>query len=269
MKNQEQIKRTVKEKYSTIAMESYRNNSCCSCGCLEESSKSNPVVKDEYKNLDGYMPDADLGLGCGIPTEYARLKKGDTVVDLGSGAGNDCFVARAAVGEEGLVIGLDMSEPMVHKARENAIIQGYNNVEFHVCEIEQMILEDNTADVVISNCVLNLVPAKRKVLSEIYRILRPGGHFSISDIVLNNPLPGSLKTQAELYVGCIAGASLKKEYMAYIEESGFKNIEVLVEKEIPLQEEWLKEFLSESEIKQLHEANPGIRTITIYAEKPT
>ena len=188
--NAENLKEIVKEKYGSIADQSREQNasSCCgaSCGCdtLDAS-----IMAEDYSKLKGYVPDADLGLGCGLPTEFALIKEGDTVVDLGSGAGNDAFVARSIAGANGKVIGIDMTEKMISKARTNAEKLGFNNVEFRLGDIEDMPLSDAIADVVVSNCVLNLVPDKVKAFAEVFRVLKPGGHFSVSDIVLEGDFP--------------------------------------------------------------------------------
>jgi len=224
-------------------------------------------MQDKYDNLDGYVADADLGLGCGLPTEYAGIKKGDTVVDLGSGAGNDVFVARAIVGDEGKVIGLDMTEEMIEKANKNNTKLGYKNVEFHFGDIEQMPFENSIADVVVSNCVLNLVPDKQKAFSEIYRILKPGAHFCVSDIVLKGKLPEGLQKSAEMYAGCVAGALQQDEYLSTIKETGFKNVEIKKTKVIELPDDVLKEYLDDSEIKMFKMNNVGIFSITVIGYK--
>ncbi len=267
MKSSEEIKQIVNEKYSQIARASSQKKSCC---CCDESAKSsdNTDISEEYIGLRGYDKDADLGLGCGIPTSYARLKKGDTVVDLGSGAGNDCFVTRAEVGPEGKVIGIDMSQDMIDKARQNASRLGYTNVEFKLGEIESLPLDDETTDVVISNCVLNLVPDKRKTMQEIYRVIRPGGHFSVSDIALKKPLPEQLREQAELYVGCISGAVLIDEYLDHIRAAGFRNIEILKERSVDLPDDLLAQYLSEQELANFRDKDSGVFSITVYGEKP-
>ena len=172
-------------------------------------------MMDDYSETSGYVEDADLGLGCGLPTQFAKIKKGDTVIDLGSGAGNDCFVARHETGSEGKVIGIDFTPIMIQKARNNAEKLGYNNVEFREGDIDAMPVSNDVADVIVSNCVLNLVPSKQKVIGEIFRVLKPGGHFSISDIVLVGNLPDALKEDAEMYAGCVAGAIQKTEYLQF------------------------------------------------------
>jgi ubiquinone/menaquinone biosynthesis C-methylase UbiE len=218
--------------------------------------------------LDGYVPDADLGLGCGLPTQFAEIKKGDTVVDLGSGAGNDCFVARAITGESGKVIGIDMTEAMIDKARENAEKLGFNNVEFRFGDIEKIPLTADSADVVVSNCVLNLVPDKRKAFQEIFRILKPNGHFSISDVVLVGKLPESLREASEMYVGCVSGALQKSEYLDIINRSGFVNCKVQKEKLITLPDDILADYLTVKQIEDYKNSGVGIYSITVYAEKP-
>ncbi len=212
MKNSEEIKEMVKERYGEIADQSKSQNetSCCgsSCGCV---TIDEAIMAEDYSKLKGYAQDADLGLGCGLPTEYAKIRPADTVVDLGSGAGNDAFIARAITGTEGKVIGVDFTERMIEKARLNAEKLGFHNVEFRLGDIEKLPLSSNVADVVVSNCVMNLVPDKTKAFTETYRILKPGGHFSISDVVLTGKLPEGLLKNAEMYAGCIAGAIPKEE----------------------------------------------------------
>ncbi len=265
MQNEKEIKEIVKEKYGEIAKNTSKG---CGCGC----GSSNKIVgytimQDEYEHLDGYVAEADLGLGCGLPTEFAGIKEGDTVVDLGSGAGNDVFVARAIVGDSGKVIGIDMTEEMIAKANRNNQKLGYKNVEFKLGDIDSMPLENSVADVVVSNCVLNLVPDKRKAFAEIYRIIKPGGHFCVSDIVLKGELPVNLKKSAEMYAGCVAGAVQQDEYLKIIETIGFKNIEIKKTKVISLPDEILKEYLSDDEIQQYHKSDVGIFSITVIANK--
>ena len=224
-------------------------------------------MSDDYSKLSGYNPDADLGLGCGLPTEFAKIKKGDTVVDLGSGAGNDCFIARAEAGEDGRIIGIDFTPAMIDKARENAIKLGFSNVEFRQGDIEKMPLSNNVADVVVSNCVLNLVPDKDAVFKEIFRVLKPGGHFSISDVVLEGELPEGLKKDAEMYAGCVSGAIQKQEYLELITKNGFSNVVVQKEKIISIPDDILKNYLNEDELERFKKGDTGIFSITVYAEK--
>jgi arsenite methyltransferase len=266
MQSSEEIKQVIKEKYGEIAA---KNQQGCGCGCNSKSNKivGYTVMQDEYDHLDGYVVDADLGLGCGVPTEYAGIKKGDTVVDLGSGAGNDVFVARSIAGDEGKVIGIDFTEEMIHKANANKFRTGFKNVEFKIGEIENIPLQNNAADVVISNCVLNLVPDKRKAFAEIFRILKPGAHFCVSDIVLKGELPVGLRKSAVMYAGCVAGALQQDEYLGIIEETNFKNIEIKRTKVIELPDEVLKEYLNYSEIQKFRNNKIGIFSITVVGYK--
>ncbi len=264
----EELKQLVKEKYSAIAEQSKEQNetSCCGSSCC--ATIDSAIMAEDYTHLQGYIADADLGLGCGLPTEYAQLEEGNVVVDLGSGAGNDCFVARSVVGEAGKVIGIDMTEKMIEKARTNAEKLGYNNVEFRLGDIEKMPLSSCVADVVVSNCVLNLVPNKEKAFAETYRVLKAGGHFSVSDIVLEGNLPAGLQDDASMYAGCVSGAIQKSEYLSIIEKTGFENIQVQKERRITLPDDILKSYLSEEEIVSFKTGKTGIFSITVYAEKP-
>lgn len=268
MQTDEQIKEMVKQKYSEIALQEKETNqsSCCGSGCC--STEVYNIMSDDYATMQGYNPDADLGLGCGLPTQFAKIKKGDTVVDLGSGAGNDCFIARAETGEEGKVIGIDFTTAMVTKARENADKLGFKNVAFIQGDIEKMPVSENTADVIVSNCVLNLVPNKDGVFKEIFRVLKPGGHFSISDVVLVGNLPDTLRKDAEMYAGCVSGAIQKEVYLELINANGFTNVTLQKEKPIIIPDDILKNYLSEAEIDSFKTGNTGIFSITVYAEKP-
>lgn len=268
MKTKINIKEIVKQKYSEIALQDKSKNasSCCGSSCCSDEVYN--IMNDDYASLKGYNPDADLSLGCGLPTQFAKIKEGDTVVDLGSGAGNDCFVARAETGVSGKVIGIDFTTEMINLARKNAEKLGYNNVEFIQGDIENIPLNENTADVVVSNCVLNLVPDKEKVNKEIFRILKSGGHFSISDIVLEGKLPDKILETAEMYAGCVAGALQKNEYLDYINMSGFKNITIQKEKKITVPDDILINYLSAEDIESYKQSGAGIYSITVYAEKP-
>jgi ubiquinone/menaquinone biosynthesis C-methylase UbiE len=226
-------------------------------------------MSDDYNKLEGYNPDADLGLGCGLPTQFANIKKGDVVIDLGSGAGNDAFIARHETGETGKVIGIDFTPAMIGKAIKNAEARGFNNVEFRQGDIEKIPVSAGTADVIVSNCVLNLVPNKNEVFKEIFRVLKPGGHFSISDIVLEGELPREIKEAAEMYAGCVTGAIQKQVYLELIEANGFKNITVQKEKAIIIPDDILSKYLSAEQIEAFKQSCTGIRSITVYAEKPT
>ena len=268
MKTEAELKQVVKEKYASIAEQGKAENAASCCGATTPSNKVYNIMMDDYSEVEGYAPAADLGLGCGLPTQFAKISKGDTVIDLGSGAGNDCFVARHETGLEGKVIGVDFTPVMIRKARENAEKLGFNNVEFREGDIDAMPVSDEASDVVVSNCVLNLVPNKEKVIGEIYRVLKPGGHFSISDIVLVGDLPEALKEDAEMYAGCVAGAIQKNDYLKYIEEAGFKNIQIQKEKPIVIPNDILTKYLSENEAAEFNQGATGIFSISVYAEKP-
>lgn len=268
MQTEEQLKEIVRQKYSEIALQDKATNQASCCGSGSCSTEIYNIMSDDYSDLSGYNPDADLGLGCGLPTQFAKIKKGDTVVDLGSGAGNDCFIARAETGPEGKVIGIDFTPAMIDKARENAEKLGFNNVEFRQGDIEKMPLTADKADVVVSNCVLNLVPNKNNVIKEIFRVLKPGGHFSISDVVLVGELPEALRKDAEMYAGCVSGAIQKSEYLDYIEKNGFVNIQVQKEKAIVIPNDILSNYLSAAEIEEFKSGRTGIFSVTVYAEKP-
>jgi SAM-dependent methyltransferase len=268
MKNETEIKELVREKYSQIASQSKTQNVSSCCGATGCGDVYN-IMADDYTKLDGYDPDADLGLGCGLPTEFAKIKTGDTVVDLGSGAGNDALIARRIVGDRGRVIGIDITEKMIELAKNNAAKLGYKNVEFRHGDIDSMPLFSNKADVVVSNCVLNLVPNKHKVFGEIFRVLKPGGHFSISDIVIEGELPSKWKEIAELYAGCVSGAIQKSEYLSIIEEAGFTNITLQKDKTIVIPDEILTEYLNAEEIDEYKNSNVRITSITVYADKPS
>jgi SAM-dependent methyltransferase len=268
MQTQEQVKDMVRQKYSEIALQDKETNesSCCGSGCC--STEVYNIMADDYTELEGYNPDADLGLGCGLPTQYAKIKKGDVVIDLGSGAGNDAFIARNETGEAGKVIGIDFTPAMIERARQNNEVRGFNNVEFRQGDIEKMPVTANTADVIVSNCVLNLVPNKDAVIKEIQRVLKPGGHFSISDIVLEGQLPKEIREAAEMYAGCVAGAIQKQVYLELIEANGFEHITVQKDKAIIIPDDVLSSYLSAEQIAAFKQSGTGIRSITVYAEKP-
>ncbi|MBH2003575.1 MAG: arsenite methyltransferase [Sphingobacteriia bacterium] len=268
MKNEQALKDIVKEKYTAIAAQPLQQNLSSCCGAGGCSTEVYNIMSDDYTQLHGYNSDADLGLGCGLPTQFAKIKAGDTVVDLGSGAGNDCFVARAETGETGKVIGIDFTPAMLEKARENAAKLGYTNVQFREGDIENMPLASNVADVVVSNCVLNLVPNKDGVFKEIFRVLKPGGHFSISDVVLVGQLPEALRKDAEMYAGCVSGAIQKQVYLELISSNGFNHITIQKEKAIVIPDDILKNYLNEKELADFKKGETGIFSITVYAEKP-
>ena len=268
MPTEEQLKEIVRKKYSEIALQDKETNMQSCCGAGGCSTEVYNIMSDDYTSLEGYNADADLGLGCGLPTQFARIKKGDVVVDLGSGAGNDCFIARHEVGETGKVIGVDFTTAMIDKARANAEARGFNNVEFRQGDIEHMPISANVADVIVSNCVLNLVPNKNGVFQEIYRVLKPGGHFSISDVVLVGALPDGLRKDAEMYAGCVAGAIQKEVYLELIHANGFENVIIQKEKAIVIPDDILKNYLSQDEIHSFKTGDTGIFSITVFAQKP-
>jgi len=264
----EDLKLVVQDKYSQIAKQSglRAQSSCCgTSGCCGELEFS--MIGDEYQNIEGYNPDADLGLGCGIPTQFAGINKGDHVLDLGSGAGNDCFVVRAIIGETGKITGLDFTDAMVAKANENAQKLGYTNVDFVKGDIEEMPLPDNTFDVIVSNCVLNLVPDKNKAFAQILRVLKPAGHFCVSDVVIKGNLPEKLRKDAEMYAGCVSGAVEMAEYLDIINKQGFKNVTVHKQNEIEIPVEVLENYLSKDEITSFKNGDTGIFSITISGYK--
>jgi ubiquinone/menaquinone biosynthesis C-methylase UbiE len=267
--NSTELKEMVRQKYSEIALKDKESNESSCCGatssCCGEGTYT--IMSDDYADLKGYQADADLGLGCGLPTQFARIRRGDTVIDLGSGAGNDCFVARHETGAEGKVIGVDFTPAMIDKARANAEKMGFNNVEFRLGDIENIPVTSGVADVVVSNCVLNLVPDKSAVFGEIKRVLKPGGHFSISDVVLVGELPARLQSVAELYAGCVSGAIQKEEYLRIIQDTGFADITIQKEKQIIIPDQILSDYLSQEEIAQMRSSSPGIFSITVYAKK--
>ena len=268
MKTEKELKEIVRSKYAEIAQQGKALNAASCCGATDASKKVYNIMTDDYSELDGYASDADLGLGCGLPTEFAKIQRGDTVIDLGSGAGNDCFVARHETGMEGKVIGIDFTDEMIRLARKNADKLGFNNVEFRKGDIDDMPVSEDVADVVVSNCVLNLVPNKPKVINEIYRVLKPGGHFSISDIVLVGELPEALRKDAEMYAGCVAGAIQKDEYLGYIQDAGFEHITIQKEKVITIPRDILAKYLDDKGIDSFESGNTGIFSVTVFASKP-
>jgi SAM-dependent methyltransferase len=268
MKTELELKEIVKAKYSEIALQDKETNMSSCCGAGGCSTEIYNIMSDDYTQLPGYVEGADLGLGCGLPTEFAKIKEGDVVVDLGSGAGNDCFVARRSVGASGKVIGIDFTPAMIEKARANAEKMGYHNVEFRQGDIEHMPITSNIADVVVSNCVLNLVPNKHAVIQDIFRVLKPGGHFSISDVVLVGALPEGLRNAAEMYAGCVSGAIQKQVYLELIDANGFENVVIQKEKAIIIPDDILVNYLNPKEIAAFKASQMGIFSVTVFAEKP-
>ena len=259
------IKTIVKEKYGRIALQ---NEPASCCGPVSDCCGVDyTIFSENYESQQGYNKDADLGLGCGIPTEFAGIQPGHHVLDLGSGAGNDCFVARAIVGKTGKVTGLDFSEEMLAKARQNAEKLGYENVKFVSGDIEEMPLEDEQVDVVISNCVLNLVPDKNKAFAEIIRVLKQGGHFCVSDVVVRGELPDKLREDAEMYAGCVSGAMQMEDYLGTIRKAGFKNVQVHKQRSIEVPVNILSTYLNENEIHDFRDNKIGLFSITVSAYK--
>jgi arsenite methyltransferase len=260
-KESERLKEIVREKYAQIAREAPEPGSgpskrkpsspCCSAEtspcCAPAAGPSLSTyysedvagIKAAYEKLNGHMDEADLGLGCGLPTEHAGLAPGQTVVDLGSGAGNDVFIARSAVGDTGRIIGIDMTPEMIGKARA---------------------VDDAAVDVVVSNCVLNLVPDKRRAFAEIFRVLRPGGRFCVSDIVIQGELPAKLRGVAELYVGCVAGALAAEAYLGIINETGFTAIDIKAVKKLDLPDDYMLKYISAEDL--------AVLSITVVGTKP-
>ncbi len=261
-KTETELKQIVKDMYASIAVG--ERQGCCGD---QASEMDYACFSDSYEGKAGYLKDADLGLGCGLPTEYALIQPGDTVVDLGSGAGNDCFVARSQVGAEGRVIGVDFTLEMVQKARENARKMDYDNIDFILGEIDHNPLADDLADVVVSNCVFNLIPNRQLAFEETFRIIKPGGHFSISDIVIVGEIPKSLRDDAALYAGCVAGAMDKGAYLSMIEETGFVDITLQKEKKVAIPEHVLTAHLSETQMQTWRDHEIGIYSLSVFARK--
>jgi len=263
--NDKELKEIVKQKYDEIVRK--EDEGCgCACGCGPETSYT--IFSEDYSGLEGYNPDADLNLGCGMPTELADIHKGDTVVDLGSGAGNDVFVARTLVGESGQVFGIDMTESMVEKARKNAEKLGFKNVEFRLGDIDDMPLENDMIDVAVSNCVLNLLPNKKQGFSEMFRVLKPGGHFCVSDIVTKGSLPENIREAAEMYAGCVSGAIEQDDYVNQLSEAGFTDVKIAKSRTINLPDELLQEYLSDDEIASYRVSGSTLLSVTVTGVKP-
>ena len=289
-KESERLKELVREKYAQIAREAPKPGSppaaraaspCCSpaaspCCCAPAAEPSVSTyysediagIKEAYEKLDGHMDEADLGLGCGLPTEHAGLAPGQTVVDLGSGAGNDVFIARSVVGDTGRVIGIDMTSEMIDKARANAERRGFKNVEFRLGDIEALPVDDAAADVVVSNCVLNLVPDKRLAFAEIFRVLKPGGRFCVSDIVIQGELPAKLRGVAELYVGCVAGALAADAYLGIINETGFTAIDIKAVKRLDLPDEYMLKYISAEDLAAYRASGSAVLSVTVVGTRP-
>jgi len=261
------LKFIVQEKYGEIAKQSKIQNETNCCGAGGCCSVDYTIFSENYDKEKGYNPDADLSLGCGIPTQFAGIKAGDSVLDLGSGAGNDCFVARAIVGEQGKVTGLDFTDAMLEKARNNNAKLGFRNVEFIKGDIEEMPFPDNQFDVIVSNCVLNLVPDKQKAFAEMYRVLKPGGHFCVSDVVIQGQLPEALRKDAEMYAGCVSGAIPVSGFFEIVKQNSFQDIVVHKQKAITIPDEILLNYFRTNELEKFYRNGNGIFSITVSAKK--
>ncbi len=256
-----EARQTVREAYGRIAEEV--DATCCESGCGCQSN----TIAPSYEHESGYRRVADLGLGCGLPTAFSQIREGDTVVDLGSGAGNDVFIAAEAVGSSGRVIGIDMTESMVLRALKNAVGLGATNVDFRLGEIEDLPVAGNTVDLVISNCVLNLVPNKLRAFSEMFRILRPGGRFTVSDLVVEGVLPPEMAGAASVYAACIGGAIDRQQYLSLLHEAGFRSVEVREDREVIVP----KQVIDGPELKAAYERfapTGGLFSVTITGLKP-
>lgn len=265
----DQLRETVRRKYAEIA--GTAADSCCStpscCGEDTEGGLGYSMIGEAYDGVDGYVEDADLKLGCGVPVEHAGMAPGQTVLDLGSGAGLDAFVSRKQVGENGHVIGVDMTAEMIARSRENVTKMGYGNVEFRLGEIEHLPVVNDSVDVVISNCVLNLVPDKEQAFSEIYRVLKPGGHFCISDIVSSRALPEWASSIAAAYAGCVTGAIPCSEYLQIIRDAGFRDVEIASERRVELPEALMDEWLTPEQLSETAAADIHVMSVTVKATK--
>lgn len=264
--NEQEKKDLVKQRYNELAMIKGAMKETC-CGPADPSKKVFTIMSEDYSNLKGYNADADLGVGCGLPTQYAGIKLGNTVIDLGSGAGNDCFIAREETGEQGKIIGIDFAPQMLAKARANVLKRGFTNIEFVEGDIENMPVPGNIADVVVSNCVLNLLPRKDRVFKDIFRVLKPGGHFCISDVVLKGVFPKEFTDNAAMYAGCIASAIQQEEYMTEIYNAGFTDIRIERTKTIQIPDDVLQQHLTEEVIGKYKSGNVGIYSITVTGVK--
>lgn len=250
----DKIKKIVKEGYAKVATQSV---SCCSggscCGGAKSVKNISKTVGYSDKEMNAVPDGANLGLGCGNPVAIASLKEGEVVLDLGSGAGFDAFLSSPKVGKTGHVIGVDMTPEMVEKARANAKKGNYTNVEFRLGEIEKLPVEDNSIDIIISNCVINLSPDKESVFKEAFRVLKTGGRIMVSDLVLVKELPDKIKKSIEAYVGCLAGASMKNKYISYIKEAGFQDIKIINQVNYPI------EAMANDITAQIVKNNPDIK----------
>lgn len=263
--DQRELKTIVRETYKRAAAK----GSECGCGCSGDDGTYS-FMEESYAAKDGYVADADLGLGCGVPTDLAGIKAGDHVLDLGSGAGIDAFIARAIVGEGGSVTGVDFTPEMISLARLNAEKLGYNNVFFIGGDIEALPIPDSAIDVIVSNCVLNLVPDKQVAFAEMARVTAPGGHFCISDIVTRGALPEIIRTTVENYAGCVTGAMDEHDYLTLIADAGFENVTVLRRRVIEIPVSVLREIAVEKDVSSLEgfKGEAAIMSITVRGDMP-
>ncbi len=273
---EENIKKVVREGYARVAKQ---DSSCCGsvnscCGSTDLAQDISKKIGYTEEELKAVPEGANLGLGCGNPVALASLRKGETVLDLGAGAGFDCFLAADKVGGNGRVIGVDMTPEMIEKARENAEKSDYGNVEFRLGEIENLPVADNFADVIISNCVINLAPDKRRIFQEAFRVLKPGGRLMVSDIVLLRELPAFLKNSIEAYIGCLSGAIIRDDYIEAIKAAGFQGVRIIDETSFPIK--WLTndpaaKAISENlemPAKEIEEVASSVVSIKVYGIKP-
>ncbi len=266
------LKEQIKEVYSGIVLDNDAIHGCCTpvgyknVACCGPTSE-NIGFSEDYSRVPGYIPEADFGLGCGTPVAFSGIENAQTVLDLGSGAGNDAFVARSLVGENGRFIGVDFTPEMIEKANSNKDKLGYNNIDFLLGDIENLPLLDNSVNVVISNCVVNLVPDKLAAFREIHRVLKPKGHFCISDIVLTGEITVKMKSVIELYAGCISGAMVKSDYLHAIKSAGFNDVEIKTEKTLQLSDDYLIQYLTKSELSDYRNSGSQVLSITVVGKK--
>ncbi|GAB5517909.1 MAG: arsenite methyltransferase [Rhodothermales bacterium] len=258
----ETIRATVRETYAALAAASAESECGCGPTCCGEGGVTD-MIGDAYATVDGYTTTGDLKLGCGVPTEHAGLEPGQTILDLGSGAGLDLFIARSIVGEHGYLIGVDMTPAMVDRARANAADLGYSNVEFRLGEIEHLPVRDASVDVVLSNCVLNLVPDKAAAFAEMHRVLKPGAHFCISDIVVQGTLPPSIQHSIELHAGCVAGAIEQTAYLDLLYDAGFTDVEIVASRPIDVPDEALPDSVDLEEVRAFRASGNALLSITV------
>ncbi len=267
----EELKQIVKDKYTVIADQAKEANASSCCGATSVccgDGMTYSIMADDYTGKHGYAEEADLALGCGIPTDYADIRPGMTVLDLGSGAGNDVFIAAKDAGPDGLVIGVDMTEAMIVKANENKSKLGAGNVDFRLGEIESLPIDDDSVDVIISNCVLNLVPEKEKAFAEMFRVLKSGGSFTVSDIVVDGDMPTHLRSVATMYAGCVSGAERRERYLGYIREAGFIDVSIPKEKPIRIPDDVIQSELAHLPEEQRSMGSAHLVSVTVRAVKP-